>query len=122
MQIHELTKRRKQVEEGILDGFKAAVSAAKTGYDAGKAGGKSTGASLAQGAKTFGRAATSPAFGAQADQDAAKKAALDKYAALKDKYKWKDKGDEDPAAAATSGPDIAKAAQDLTAEFAKTDL
>ena len=33
MQIHELTKRRKQVDEGILDGLKAAVNVAKTGAD-----------------------------------------------------------------------------------------
>ena len=100
MQIHELTKRRK-TNEGILDGLKAAVSAAKTGYAAGKAGGKSTAASAAQGAKTFGRAATSPAFGAQADHDAAAASAMKKYDALKAKYGWKDKGDEDPAAAGT---------------------
>jgi hypothetical protein len=33
MQIHELTKRNKPVDEGILDGLKAAVNVAKTGAD-----------------------------------------------------------------------------------------
>jgi hypothetical protein len=33
MQIHELTKRQKQIDEGLLSGLKAAVNVAKTGAD-----------------------------------------------------------------------------------------
>ena len=41
MQIHELTKRQQELEEGILDGVKAAINTVKTGYQGkGVAGGK----------------------------------------------------------------------------------
>jgi len=39
MQIHELTKRQQELEEGILDNVKAAVRATKVGYRAGGLGG-----------------------------------------------------------------------------------
>jgi len=39
MQIHELTKRQQELEEGILDNVKAAVRATKVGYKAGGLGG-----------------------------------------------------------------------------------
>lgn len=37
MEIHEITKGSRRTDEGILDGVKKAVSAAKTGYNAAKA-------------------------------------------------------------------------------------
>jgi hypothetical protein len=39
MQIHELTKRQQELEEGILDNVKSAVRATKVGYRAGGLGG-----------------------------------------------------------------------------------
>ena len=64
MQIHELTKRQKQVDEGILDGIKTAVSAAKTGFNAGS----SAAPANSKTAGTFGAlgALTSPAAAAVA--------------------------------------------------------
>jgi hypothetical protein len=66
MQIHELTKLA--TNEGILDGLKAAVNVAKTGYNQGKAGG---GGKLA-GLKGLGKALTSPQALATAQRDVTK--------------------------------------------------
>ena len=88
MQIHELTKRRQQVDEagGLLKNIGDAISAAKTGYAAGKAGTGSTLGAAGTALGTFGKAITSPGFAAQSDVDANKDAAMKKYNELKDKY------------------------------------
>ena len=52
MQIHELTKLQKQLEEGLLDGVKAAVRTAKAGY---KAGGISGAAATLADPRAFAR-------------------------------------------------------------------
>lgn len=62
MQIHELTKRRKQVDEGILDGLKAAVNTVKTGYQQG-------GDTLGQKLKGAAKASVSNQAYAQAKSD-----------------------------------------------------
>jgi hypothetical protein len=109
MQIHELTKRRKQRTDeagGLLKNIGDAISAAKTGYAAGKAGTGSTLGAAGTALGTFGKAITSPGFAAQSDKDANKDAAMKKYNDLKDKYGWSDK----PAAGAAPSAQAAQAA------------
>jgi hypothetical protein len=111
MQIHELTKRRKQRTDeagGLLKNIGDAISAAKTGYAAGKAGTGSTLGAAGTALGTFGKAITSPGFAAQSSADASAKSAMAKYDALKKKYGWADAGDA--PAAGTAQPGAASAA------------
>jgi hypothetical protein len=74
MQIHELTKRNKRTDEGILDGIKSAISAAQTGFNAGKMNAPGDYAKYAGAAGAAG-ALTSPAAAAVAGEKTALDAA-----------------------------------------------
>jgi hypothetical protein len=73
MQIHELTKRRKPVDEGILSGIKDAFTAAKTGFQQGASAGTKS-PNIAGAAGALG-ALTSPMAGAVASNQNALNAA-----------------------------------------------
>jgi hypothetical protein len=107
MQIHELTKRRKQrADEGLLSGLKDAYTAAKTGYQAAKdVTGGSTLAGVGKALGTLGQAAVDPAFAAQSSKEASSAAGVAKYNALAKKYKWEPMKDPnaDNSAQADSG-------------------
>jgi hypothetical protein len=132
MQIHELTKRRKQRtdEAGLLKGITNAISAAKTGYDAVKGTSGSTLAGVGKALGTLGQAATSPGFAAQSSKEASSAAGVAKYNALAKKYGFDPMQDPNadnsaqttPAAAtaATGQADVAAVAKQITStpEFA----
>jgi len=73
MQIHELTKRRKPVDEGILSGIKDAFTAAKTGFQQGASAGTKS-PNIAGAAGALG-ALTGPMAGAVASNQNALNAA-----------------------------------------------
>jgi len=127
MQIHELTKRRKErTDEGLLDSFKAGINAAKTvgsaAYNAAKP--------AVAAAKAVGQAATSPTFGAvasnQGDLDAAEKLRQQinkKYGLTntdKEIGKGPHRGADEMYAGQHQDAEIKKAAVDATNKFKQT--
>jgi hypothetical protein len=133
MQIHELTKRRKPVDEGILSGIKDAFTAAKTGFQQGASAGTKS-PKVAGAAGALG-ALTSPMAGAVASNQNALNAADKSRQAINKKLgltgdnaiQGAKRGAGDVSAASTqnkqaqaSQQQVQKQVQTMTQTFVKT--